>query len=197
MRERRRRLATQVGATASRTRAVTATTLRRRDGRLVFVSVTAAYLLGYLWAVGHLAPGLGGYEVSVAANPLERLFQPGLGPFTYTPVARVALGPVTYLFSLNTVLGLGLAALVGVNLAMTYVAWTQPRACGVGQSSTGIVASVPALLSGTACCGPVVAIVLGIQLSGVVLTAFQFLLPVAGLLLVGSLVLTARQVDGV
>jgi hypothetical protein len=196
MRERRRRLATQVGATASRTRAVTATTLRRRDGRLVFVSVTAAYLLGYLWAVGHLAPGLGGYEVSVAATPLERLFQPGLGPFTYTPVARVALGPVTYLFSLNTVLGLGLAALVGVNLAMTYVAWTQPRACGVGQSSTGIVASVPALLSGTACCGPVVAIVLGIQLSGVVLTAFQFLLPVAGLLLVGSLVLTARQIDG-
>jgi hypothetical protein len=196
MRDRRRRLATRFGGVATRTRDATATTLRRRDGRLVFLSVTAAYLLGYLWAIGHLAPGLGGYEVSVAANPLGRFFRPELGPFTYTPVARIALGPVTYLFSLNTILGVGLAALVGVNLALTYVVWTQPRACGVGQSSTGVVASVPALLSGTACCGPVVAIVLGIQLSGAVLTAFQFLLPVAGLLLVGSLVLTARQVDG-
>jgi len=196
MPDRRRRGATRFGATATRTRDVTATTLRHRDGRVVFLAVTAAYLVAYLWAVGHLAPGLGGYDVSVVERPLERLFQPELGPFTYTPIARVALGPVTYLFSLNTVIGLGVAGLVGLNLAMTYVAWTRPRSCGVGQSSTGILASVPALLSGTACCGPVIVIVLGIQVSGVVLTAFQFLLPFAGLLLVGSLVFTASRFDG-
>ncbi|GAB3326197.1 hypothetical protein EI982_10235 [Haloplanus rallus] len=154
------------------------------------------YLVGYLWAIGHLAPGLGGYDVSVVERPLERLFQPELGPFAYTPIARVALGPVTYLFSLNTVIGFGLAGLVGLNLSMTYVAWRRPRSCGVGRSSTGVVASVPALLSGTACCGPLLLVVLGLQVSGVLLTAFQFLLPVAGLLLVGSLVLTARRFDG-
>jgi hypothetical protein len=196
MGERRRRLATRVGAVAGRTADATATTLRRRDGRLVFATVTVAYLLAYLWAVGHLAPGLGGYEVSVVERPLERVLQPELGPFTYTPVARVALGPVTYLFSLNTVFGGGLAALVGVNLAMTYLVWRQPRTCGIGESSTGILASVPALLSGTACCGPVVVITLGIQLSGVLLTTFQFLFPAAAALLVGSLVFTARQFDG-
>jgi hypothetical protein len=196
MRERHPRIAARLGATVGRTLSVTARTLRRRDGRFVFVVVTAAYLLGYLWAIGHLAPGLGGYEVALVERPFERFFRPELGPFTYTPVARVALGSVTYLFSLNTVLGLGLATLIGVNLSMTYVAWTQPRACGLGWSSTGILASVPALLSGTACCGPVVVIALGVQMSGVLLTTFQFLLPVAGVLLVGSLVLTARQVDG-
>ncbi|WP_206662565.1 hypothetical protein [Halorubrum sp. BOL3-1] len=102
---------------------------------------------------------------------------------------------MTYLFSLNTVLGVGIAGLVGLNLGLTYLAWRQPAACGVGSSSSGVIASVPAVLSGTACCGPVVLIVLGIQASGIVVTAFQFLLPIAVVLLVGSLVLVGRQID--
>lgn len=179
----------------ARTRQATALTLRRRDALLVFGGVTVGYLLVYLWAIGHLAPGVGGYELMVVADPLGSFLRPALGPFSFTPVARVTVGPVTYLFSLNTVLGLGLALLVGLNLALTFLAWTQPKACGIGQSSTGAIASLPALLSGTACCGPVVLIVLGVQASGVLLTAFQYLLPVAALLLVGSLVLVGRQIE--
>lgn len=178
-----------------RTRDATSITLRRHDTQFVFGSVTAGYLVVYLWAIGHLAPGLGGYGVSVVADPLAKLLRPELGPFMFTPVARITIGPLTYLFSFNSALGLGLAVLVGVNVALTYLAWTQPKACGLGESSTGILASVPALLSGTACCGPVILIVLGIQASGVLLTTFQFMLPVAALLLVGSLVLVGRQVD--
>ncbi|PSQ58400.1 MAG: hypothetical protein BRD23_07130 [Halobacteriales archaeon SW_9_67_25] len=87
------------------------------------------------------------------------------------------------------------AGLVGLNLALTYLVWRQPKACGIGGKSGGLLASVPALLSGTACCGPVVLIVLGVQASGVLLRGFQFLLPAAMLLLVGSLVLVGRQVD--
>jgi len=133
--------------------------------------------------------------VSVVADPLGKFLQPELGPFMFTPVARVSLGPVTYLFSLNTVFGAVLAGLVGLNLALTYLVWRQPKACGIGGKSGGLLASVPALLSGTACCGPVVLIVLGVQASGVLLTGFQFLLPAAALLLVGSLVLVGRQVN--
>lgn len=179
----------------ARTRRATALTLRRRDALLVFGGVTAGYLLVYLWAIGHLAPGVGGYELMVVADPLGSFLRPALGPFSFTPVARVTVGPVTYLFSLNTLLGLGLALLVGLNLALTFLAWTQPTACGIGQSSTGALASLPALLSGTACCGPVVLIALGVQASGVLLTTFQYLLPVAALLLVASLVLVGRQIE--
>jgi hypothetical protein len=178
-----------------RTGWATRLTLRRRDTQLVFGALTAAYLAVYLWVIGHLAPGLGGYGVSVVADPLAALFRPELGAFVFTPVARVMVGPITYLFSLNTVLGLGLAVLVGLNLAMTYLVWTRPKTCGIGERSSGVLASVPALLSGTACCGPVVLIVLGIQASGVLITAFEFLLPVAALVLIGSLVLVGRQVD--
>jgi hypothetical protein len=161
----------------------------------VFTTVTLLYLAAYLWALGHLSPGLGGFGVHVVADPLEKFLQPALGPFSFTPIARITLGPVTYLFSFNTVLGLGVAGLVGLNLALTYLAWIQPEACGIGESSTGVLVSLPALLSGTACCGPVALIVLGIQASGILVTAFQFLLPLAIILLVGSLVLIGRQID--
>jgi len=115
--------------------------------------------------------------VSVVADPLGKFLQPELGPFMFMPVARVSLGPVTYLFSLNTVFGAVLAGLVGLNLALTYLVWRQPKACGIGGKSGGLLASVPALLSGTACCGPVVLIVLGVQASGVLLRGSSFSCP--------------------
>jgi hypothetical protein len=185
----------RLGTALSRTLAATREVLRRRDATFVVAGTAVGYLLLYLYALGHLAPGLGGFEVTVVAGAPGKFLQPELGPFSFTPVARVSLGPVTYLFSFNTILGVGLAGLVGLNLGLTYLVWRQPNACGVGSSSSGVLASIPAVLSGTACCGPVVLIVLGIQASGVVVTAFQFLLPVAVVLLVGSLVLVGRQVD--
>ena len=182
-------------ALASKTRAATALTVRRRDARTVAGAVTLSYLLVYLWALGHLAPGLGGFSVSVVDAPLSTFFRPALGPFSFTPVARFQVGPITYLFSLNSVLGLGLAVLVGLNLGLTYLAWRQPSACGLGESSSGLLASLPAVLSGSACCGPVVLVVLGIQASGALLTTFQLLLPLSVGLLLGSLVLVGRRVD--
>lgn len=179
----------------SRTRTAARLTIKRRDAAAVLVATTAGYLLVYLYALGHLAPGFGGYGVTVVSDAAAKFFSPGLGPLSFTPVARVSLGPITYLFSLNTFLGVGVAGLVGLNIALSYLAWTQPASCGIGQSSTAAFAGIPALLSGTACCGPVVLIAVGIQASGVLLTAFQWLLPAAVVLLLGSLVLVGRQVN--
>jgi len=159
------------------------------------VVTAAAYLLAYLYALGHLAPGVGGVEVTVVPEAFEKFFRPGLGPLSFTPVVRASAGPVTCLLSLNAVLGLGIAGPVGPNLGLTYLAWRQPAACGIGSSSSGFLASIPAVPSGTACCGPIVRIVLGIQASGIVVTAFRFPLPVAVIVLLGGLVLVGRQVD--
>jgi len=185
----------RLGAAVSRTLAASTEVFRRRDATLVVAGTAVGYLLIYLYALGHLAPGLGGFGVTVVRGALGKFLQPKLGPLSFTPVARVSAGPVTYLFSFNTALGLGIAGLVGLNLGLTYLAWRQPAACGIGSSSSGFLASLPAVLSGTACCGPVVLVVLGIQASGIVVTAFQFLLPIAVVLLLGSLVLVGRQVD--
>ena len=181
------------GGAVSRTRAAVGMTLHRRDGQAVFVAVTVAYLLVYLWGIGHLAAGLGGFGVTVVDDLVATLLQ-SEGAFSFRPIARVALGPITYVASLNTLLGGGVAALVGLNLSLSYLAWRQPAACGIGQSSSGLLAGIPALLSGTACCGPVVLIAVGIQASSALLTAFPFLLPAAVLMLVGSLLLVGRQI---
>lgn len=169
--------------------------LTRNDTRAVFGVTSSGYLLAYLYGIGHLASGAGGVGITVVPDAAVRFFQPALGTFSFEPVAVVTAGPVTYLFSLNTVLGLGLAVLVGLNLALSYLAWRQPAACGIGSRSAGAFASIPALLSGTACCGPVLLLVVGIQASGLLLTAFEFLLPIASVLLVGSLLLVGRQVQ--
>lgn len=183
------------GGAVSRTLAASAEVLRRPDARLVVAGTATGYLVVYLYALGHLAPGIGGLDVTVVSGALGKFVRPELGPLSFAPVARVSVGPVTYLFSLNTVLGLGIAGLVGLNLGLTYLAWRQPAACAIGSSSSGFLASIPAVLSGTACCGPVVLIALGIQASGIVVTVFQFLLPIAVALLLGSLVLVGRQID--
>ena len=185
----------RVGTALARTRDATLLTVRRRDAAAVFLATATVYILAYLWAIGHLSSGLGGIEVVVVDDALAQLFRQARGQLAFRPVARVSLGPVTYLFSLNTPIGGAIAALVGLNLALSYLAYTSPAACGIGSQSAGLFASVPALLSGSACCGPVVLVVLGVQASGVLLSAFQFLLPVAVLALFGSLVLVGRQVN--
>ena len=167
----------------------------RWDSRLVFLAATLAYLVVYLATVGDLFVGGGAGGVSVrVADDLSRAFTTS-GFFRFEAIAVVSAGPVTYLFSpLNTALALLLSVLVGANLGLSYLGWVQPRACGL-ESSTGILAGIPALLSGAACCGPTILLVVGVQASATIITGFQFLVPLALVLLVGSLLVIGRQVD--
>lgn len=185
----------RVGRTVARTGFAVRAALARWDGRLVFAGVTLGYLLAYLAAIGHLNPGDGEVGWLVVDDPLSRALQ-STGTLSWEPVARVEAEVVTLLVSpMNVLLGLGLAALVGLNLAVTYLAWRRPTACGLARSSSGVLAAIPALFSGAACCGPVLLVVLGIQASGVLLTAFSALVPLAAVLLLASLLWVGRQVD--
>jgi len=169
--------------------------IRRRDSLAVAGAATAGYLAAFLWAARDLSyrpdvsPG-----VFVADDPLGLLFRRN-GPVTFEPVAVVDTGVLRLLVSpLNVAVGLAIATLVGLSLGLTYLAVAQPKACGIGAGS-GLLASIPALFSGTACCAPVLFIALGIQASGLLLTAFSFALPIGILLLVGSIVYLAGKVD--
>jgi hypothetical protein len=179
-----------------RTRFAITAALGRRDSRVVFGLVTLAYTTGYLWAVQELRPGGYGYGMRVARNPASKLFQPATSAVNFEPVAIVRTEFLTYLFSLNTPIGIALGVLVGLNLAITYLAWRQPAACGLGTSSAGLLAGIPAILSGSACCGPILVIILGVQATGIFAPGvFAFLLPVAAVLLVGSLLFVGRRID--
>lgn len=179
-----------------RTSAALKAAASRWDSRLVFIGVGTAYLLLYLFTVGDLSVVSGGASGLTirTADDLSRAFV-SLGFFRFDAIAVVAYGPLTYLFSpLNALVALVLSSLVGANFALTYLGLVQPRACGL-ESSTGVFAGVPALLSGAACCGPTILLVVGVQASATVITGFQVLVPVAVVLLVGGLLLVGRQVD--
>jgi hypothetical protein len=169
--------------------------IRRRDSLAVLLTVIVTYLLTYLWTAGDLSfrpdvePGL-----LVVSEPLGRVFL-RTGPASFEAIAVLDTGVLRLLVSpMNIVIGLLVATLVGVSLALTYLAVVKPQSCGIGAGS-GLLASVPALLSGTVCCGPVVLLALGIQASGLLVSLFAWLLPVGVALLAGSLVYLGGKID--
>jgi len=173
--------------TLSRTRAVVSA------NRRAFLVASAAYLAVYLAVIGDLslAPG-DGFTVGVAnlSNAFRRTTA-----FRFEPVASVAVGSVYLLVSPgNLAVGGGIAALVGANLAFTYVSLTNPSACEV-RNRTGVLSALPALAAGTACCAPTVFLILGVQASAGLLALQTLALPAAVLALVVSLSAVAAKVD--
>ncbi|PSQ46731.1 hypothetical protein BRD19_11515 [Halobacteriales archaeon SW_7_65_23] len=171
--------------------------LLRRPGTLAIVLVvTLGYLTAFLIVMQDFTFDLGvGFSSFVVDQPLDRMFEPGPGHYQYEAIAVLDVWIGTWVFSpLNTAIGLVISLLVGLNLALTYLAVTQPKSCGI-EAGTGVLAAVPALFAGSACCGPVIFLVIGIQAGGVLLTAFQWLLPAAVVLLLGGLFLVAGRVD--
>lgn len=179
--------------------------LGRRDGRATFAVVWVAYFLAYAVGLNHL--GLRGdaangpaddrapaVDLVVASDPLG-LVTRRIAPFQYEPIALVTIGPVEYLFApVNVAVGLGLAALVGVTLAVSVVARRGPAACRIG-AGAGAAAGIPGLLSGFVCCGPTLLLVIGVQASAGLLAVMQWFLPLAVLGLVATLLWVGSRVD--
>jgi len=192
----RRALPARVRGRLSTTASLVVRLARRRDSLAVFLGVTLAYLATYLVVMNEFTvdPGVG-YSAFVVDQPLARMLEPGPGPFQYEPIGVFDLWVGTWVFSpVNAAVGLLVAALVGLNLALSYLAVTQPRSCGLAAGS-GLVAAVPALLASSACCGPVIFLVIGVQAGAALATTVAWLLPVGAVLLVLSLVRVAGTVD--
>lgn len=188
------RVTARLRGVAGRTRRAVAAALTARDGHAAFWLAGVSYVLIYLVGVGDLGRGSGDWGVYLVSEPLARATA-STGPFRYEAVATVDLGAVTYLLSPgNLAIAVLLGGLVGANAAVSLVSWRRPGACGV-ESSAALVGGVPALLGGAACCGPVILLVVGIQATGALLTAFAALVPVAVVLLVGSLVLVGTRAE--
>lgn len=178
----------------SRTRVAVAVALGRRDGLAVTIGTASAYLILYPLATRSLVSGGDSLDLIVAEEPLTLLFR-RTGFLSFEPIALLDLGVARLLIApIELLVAGGIAVLVGLNLSLSYLAWRQPAACGISPS-VGMVAAVPALLSGSACCAPIFLIVLGIQASGLVVAALDVLIPLSVLLLVASLLLMSRRVE--
>lgn len=152
--------------------------------RRLAAGIAAVYLVLFLVALQDITAAGSGFGFATA--DWSRMFERA-GAVTFEPVARITVPGVTVLLApLNVLIGAAISTLVGLNLLVTYIAFRQPKACSFNRS-TGILASFPALLAGGACCAPVIVLILGLQLSSALVTAFQVLIPVAALLLLVTL----------
>lgn len=152
--------------------------------RRLALGIAAGYLALYLVALQDVTRGGRGWAFLTA--DLSRMFE-RTGSITFEPVAQLILPGLTILISpVNILIGLFISLLAGLNLAVTYMAFRQPRACGFNRS-TGILASVPALLAGSACCAPAIVLILGLQVSSLMISTFQVLIPVSAILLLLAL----------
>lgn len=151
-----------------------------------------AYAALYLWMIGDLGPG-GGGGLAAHFPAWDRVWQ-ARGPFHFEPVGMIEVGPWVWTFSpLNTLLGLGIGLLLGGNLVL---GWRVRRAaihCAWHPPGGSLLAALPALLAGGACCAPMVLIWLGLPLAGVLSPLLPWLLPLAVLLLLASLATLARR----
>jgi hypothetical protein len=156
------------------------------------IAVAAGYLALFLLALGDISAGGRGFQV--LTTDWVRMFE-RTGALTFEPIAQLTVPGLTLLMSpVNVAIGLLLAVLAALNLTVTYLAFRQPRACRFNRS-TGIMASLPALLAGSACCAPTIVLILGLQVSSLLITVFQVLIPVSFVLLVVTLVLILRRTE--
>lgn len=162
------------------------TMLSRPAMALAIIGTMVLYLLLYLWLTGDIAGGgAGGWHATFPA--WERAFQ-SRGPFQFEPVGLVTLGALVWTFSpLNTVMAASMGLLVGMNVVAGWWLWRSPRQCGLGGSSTGLLALIPAFLAGGACCAPLILIWFGLPIAGALAGVTPLLVPVALLLLMVGL----------
>lgn len=166
--------------------------LARRRYRGFALVVAGGYLILFLLALGDIS--FGGHGFEVLTTEWTRMFE-RTGALTFEPIAQLTVPGMTILISpINVGIGLVLAVLAALNLTVTYLAFRQPRACRFNRS-TGIVASLPALLAGSACCAPTIFLILGLQVSSMFITVFQVLIPVSVLLLIMTLALILRRTE--
>ena len=113
-------------------------------------------------------------------------------PFQFEAVA-ILEGPFfTWLLSpMNIAIGAVLGLLTGSQIALVRIARRCAVACGLSPA-TGVLAGLPGLLAGSACCGPILFVLLGIQITASLVTLMGLLIPVAFIFLLAGLALTLR-----
>lgn len=169
---------------------VTGGLLAQARYRWMVIAVSLLYLVAFLFSLQDLTTSGGPFSLTVVE--LSAMFR-RTGFVIFDAVAVLSTPWFTWLVSpINLVIGLLISFLVGLNLTLSWIAWRQPKTCSVS-SATGTMGVLPALLAGGACCAPAVLLVLGIQATATMMTAIQWMLPVALLLLLGSLVWIAQK----
>lgn len=88
-----------------------------------------------------------------------------------------------------------LGSLIGVNAAMAVESVVRRPAACEGDRPWWLAAVLPSFLASFSCCAPTVLLLLGGSFAGAVIAVVPFVVPLAALLLIASLVWSARRLE--
>lgn len=162
---------------------------------IVFLTYLALYLFAARYLTFSLKEWLGGRLVhSFVVEGWSHLLFRARAPFLFEPIGIVNLGPFRLFLSIpNILIGAILAALVALNSAVSYYSF---RALGLrgAKGFASLLGTIPAILSGAACCAPTLILVLGLQLTATLAAFWSWFVPLSFVLLVGSLAWSLRRI---
>jgi hypothetical protein len=162
-------------------------------GQAISWGVALAYLALFLIAVADLtidgAPRP--FSIFVVADWQDLMFRQQ-SPFQFEAVAILEAPFLVWLVSpVNIAIGVALGLLTGLQIALVRIARRCAVACGLSPA-TGVLAGLPGLLAGSACCAPILFLLLGIQVTASLVTLMGLLIPAAFVFLAVGLALTLR-----
>lgn len=161
---------------------------------LIAVAVFVLYLILYFYFIGYLIfTASENFTFQWLPNWQDLIWRQR-SPLLFESVAIFQTPLFTLFISIpNLIIGIILSLLVAANIIVSIYSF---QALGLrGVRGLGIlVGTVPALLSGAACCAPLLIVFLGIQLSAGLLGVFAFLVPLAIILLLASLLWSLSRI---
>lgn len=172
-----------------------------RERKVLFLLILLFYILVYLAATQHLifTFRMDGMEPFVSLRILpnwEELIFRQRSPFLFEPIAVFSFTSYfKFLISVpNLLLALVLGGLVASNAAVAYHSF---RLLGLrGLHGLGVLlGTVPAILSGAACCVPTLILVIGLQLTATLAAVWSLFVPLSFILLIGSLFWALKRIE--
>ena len=130
-------------------------------------------------------------SIFVLAN-WESLLLRERAPFQFEAVAILETPYLVWLISpMNIALGMALGLLTGLQVALVRIARRCAVACGLSPA-TGALAGLPGLLAGSACCAPILFVLLGVHVTASLVTLMGLMIPAAFVFLLAGLAFTLR-----
>ena len=128
----------------------------------------------------------GFFEVRIAENWLELMFRQR-APFLFEPIGVLSAGMLKLFISVpNILLAVALGTLVASNLTVSYYSFHTLSLRGP-RGIMALLGTVPAIISGAACCVPTLILVIGLQFTATLAAMWPFFVPLSFLLLIAAL----------
>ncbi len=134
------------------------------------------------------------FGFKLLANWPELIFRQR-SAFLFESIGIIYIGPIRLFLSIgNFLIAFVLGLLVGANITVSYYSFRSLSLRGT-KGFISLLGTIPAIVSGAACCVPTLILVIGLQLTATLAAIWSFFVPLSALLLFVSLWWSLRRIQ--